>query len=354
MIKLTESGRAPQAVCYMPPGESFIAASVNGEPAERRVLADEAAAARLQADLAAMLNAAALRRRARPCLFFDHRRGEAAAYPRRFYWDAQQGIMLEIAEWSSAGRAAVEGKTYGYISPAFRLSRADGQVLGLNPDGVEVASLVNDPAFVTQPPIVSVAAARSPLPEGVDCINADSGAAPQKNFSPRNDVAPGAPAPYHDKRTSPPVMDIEKLKQLLGLPAEADETAVEQALFALIAAKEDAARKADELQAACDEKDENLKKRDEDLSKKDEELQAARAAAAEAFTDGLIRAGVLAPKDEERINACRSLYLANPQQARLAFAGEATLAVGESVLANNPQAAPQDLSLAEMLAPDFQ
>lgn len=358
MVKLTETGEMPESICYMPAGESVICAMVNGEPEERRVVADEGAAKRLQADLAAMLAESAKQLRARPCLYFDHERGEAAAYPRKFYWDPEQGIMLEIAEWSAAGRAAVEGKTYGYISPSFRLSRADGQVMGLNMDGVEVASLVNDPAFSTQPPIVDVAASRGVLEDGVDYINAESGE-PEKIFSPRNGVEPSAEAPHNGDRNEPTAMDLEKLKQMLGLPAEADETAVEQAIAALLAAKEDASKKADELQASSEEQDEKLKekdealqKKDEELKEKDEELEAARAAAAEAFTDSLIRTGKLAPKDEERIKACRALYTANPKQAKLALAYDA-VTVGESVLASRPEASHKEVTLAEMLAPDF-
>ncbi len=353
----SKDGKMPGAICYMPAGESWIRATVNGKPEEKRVVADAAAASRLQADLAAMQEAAALQRRARPCLFFDHLRGAAAAFPRRFYWDAARGIMLEIAEWSEAGRRAVQGKTYGYISPTFRLSREDGQVLGLLTDGVEVASLVNDPAFVTQAPIVDVAAARAEARPGVDLVNAATAEREEKNFSPQNDVEAPAPAPYNDGQPPMQLMDLDKLKQMLGLPAEADETAVEQALAALVAARDEASqrseegkKKQEELQAACDAKDEQLKK-------KDEELQASRAEAAEAFTDGLIRAGVIAPKDEERIQACRALYTANPQQARLAFAAGAPVAAGDSVLASRPEAsapaADADKTLEQMLAPDF-
>lgn len=342
----------PEAICFMPAGENVICANVNGEPEERRVVADEAAAKRLQADLAGMMEEAGKQLRARPCLYFDHQRGEAAAYPRRFFWDPEQGIMLEIAEWSAAGRAAIEGKTYGYISPSFRLSRADGQVMGLNTDAVEVASLVNDPAFQTQPPIVDVAAAREALEDGVDIINAEA-ASDEKFFSPRNEVEEGGNAPHNGKRETPTDMDLEKLKQLLGLPAEADEQAVEKAIAALISAKDDASKKADELQASCDEKDEDLKEKEEDLQKKEEELKAARAEAAQAFTDALIHAGALAPKDEERIQACRELFLANPGKARIALATTSSEKFGESVLANRPEAAAGDKSLAEMLAPDF-
>lgn len=149
----------------------MIHATINGEPGCARVYVDASACARLNADLAELWEAARRREHARPVLYFDHKQGEAAAFPRRFVWDDERGILLEIAEWTAAGRAAVEGANYGYISPAFRLSREDGQVLGLVP-GVEVGSLVNDPAFERIDPIVdNIAAAKAaPFAPGVDVV----------------------------------------------------------------------------------------------------------------------------------------------------------------------------------------
>lgn len=163
--------KAPQFIPYMPAGEHVIHATINGEPGSARVFVDASACARLNADLAELWEASRRREHARPVLYFDHKQGEAAAFPRRFVWEDERGILLEIAEWTAAGRAAVEGANYGYISPAFRLSREDGQVLGLVP-GVEVGSLVNDPAFERIDPIVdNIAASKAaPLTPGVDIV----------------------------------------------------------------------------------------------------------------------------------------------------------------------------------------
>lgn len=146
-IKLSENGgAAPEAVPYMPAGESEICATVNGMPGRRVVVADEAAAERLNADLQEKLQAAAERKKARPLLMFDHNvNGGAAAVPVGFEWDAERGILLRV-EWTQAGREAVEGGTYGYVSPSFRLKAGGSEILGLA-DGVEIGSLVNDPAF---------------------------------------------------------------------------------------------------------------------------------------------------------------------------------------------------------------
>lgn len=146
-IKLSENGgAAPEAVPYMPAGVSEISATVNGVPGRRVVVADRVAAERLNADLAEKLQAAAEQRKARPLVMFDHNvQGGAAAVPVGFEWDEERGILLRV-EWTQAGREAVEGGNYGYVSPSFRLRPGSSEILGLA-DGVEVGSLVNDPAF---------------------------------------------------------------------------------------------------------------------------------------------------------------------------------------------------------------
>lgn len=145
-IKLSENnGKAPEAVPYMPAGTQEICCTVNGRAGKRVVMVDEAACERLNADLQEHLRASAAGEKARPVILFDHKAGNAAAVPTGFEWDEQRGILLKV-DWTAAGREAVEGGNYGYISPAFRLERGSDRISGLQ-DGVEVGSLVNDPAF---------------------------------------------------------------------------------------------------------------------------------------------------------------------------------------------------------------
>lgn len=145
-IKLSENkGKAPEAVPYMPAGVQEICCTVNGRAGKRVVMVDEAACERLNADLQEHLRASAAGEKARPVILFDHKAGNAAAVPTGFEWDEQRGILLKV-DWTAAGREAVEGGNYGYISPAFRLERGSDRISGLQ-DGVEVGSLVNDPAF---------------------------------------------------------------------------------------------------------------------------------------------------------------------------------------------------------------
>jgi phage I-like protein len=145
-IKLSENdGKAPEAVPYMPAGISEISCTVNGAAGKRTVLADAAAVDRLNTDLKKKQTAAENHEHARPVILFDHQAGAAAAVPLGFEWDDKRGILLRV-EWTQAGREAVEGGNYGYISPAFMLVEGDSLIRGLQ-DGVEVGSLVNDPAF---------------------------------------------------------------------------------------------------------------------------------------------------------------------------------------------------------------
>lgn len=318
MIELTKNGEPPLVIQYMPAGEHRICATVNGEPGERRVVVDEAAVGRLNADLAELLAAARAGEKARPVLFFDHKQGEAAAFPRRFVWGGEEkGILLELEGWSAAGRAAVMGKNYSYLSPAFRLSRQDGQVLGLV-GGVEVASLVNDPAFQTIEPIAEgVAAAHAELGEGVDII----GAAGAARISTNGHLEKAAGDSHNidaAEKAGNKTMN-EELKKKLGLAPDADEAAVDAAVAELISQLEAHKKKAEETQAALDEKSAAFVEKEEECKKKDEELQAARAAEKEAWLGDLKQRGVIAPKDEEAVKAASALFDANAAAARMAY-----------------------------------
>lgn len=145
-IKLSENGgKAPEAVPYMPAGLNEICCTVNGRAGKRTVMVDAAACERLNADLQEQIKAHQSGGRARPVILFDHKAGAAAAVPTGFEWDEKRGILLRV-EWTQAGRTAVEGGNYAYISPAFKLAPQSESITGLQ-DGVEVGSLVNDPAF---------------------------------------------------------------------------------------------------------------------------------------------------------------------------------------------------------------
>ena len=135
---------APGELVYIPVGSSKINATVSGKPGEITVNVPaengEAIAATLQAALAKRLESTV-----RPRLAFDHAKtGPASGHPSSFSFDPARGIIL-AANWSTSGRAAIEGGDYGYFSPTFLIDDK-GQPCGL-PDKGEIGSLVDEPAF---------------------------------------------------------------------------------------------------------------------------------------------------------------------------------------------------------------
>ena len=434
----------------MPAGQHSICATVNGKPGRRLVTVDREACDRLQADLAEHLRASAAGEKARPMLMFDHTAGNAAAKPLGFEWDDQRGILLRV-EWTKAGREAVEGGNYGYISPAFRLARGTGEIMGLA-GGVEVGSLVNDPAFERNE---CIAAARADEPEDVqvDYVETanpygcnqhghreghDGGEEKQKKnitlpTSPeitpeklkkliakwekanREDISegeesydagkwgiggwgwntdeepPAAVMRHYEKMKKaieernknfrnlvenisssaslPPREEVEKMphagdngdvansgdnnnktkamekqiKELLGLSPDADAAAVIAAIRAMKNSGAEAKAKTEVLEAECD--------------KHKKTMQDYKEKSADAFIKRLRVNGNLAPKDEEKAKAARTLYLTDPEQAETLFCGMKPVAadvLSDEVTANRVteprlSAKYEDMSLEDIL-----
>ena len=132
----------PESIEWAPAGRSVISATKGGMPWRGTVEIRPEDARRLDAQLQRMLREARAGRRPRPFIDFDHQAKAAAAHPVRFFWE--DGIRLEV-EWTTAGQEAVEGSTYGYVSPEFILAD-DGRPESLPPIG-PIGSLVNAPAF---------------------------------------------------------------------------------------------------------------------------------------------------------------------------------------------------------------
>lgn len=417
-IKLSENnGNAPEAVPFMPAGQHSICATVNGQPGRRMVTVDKEACERLQADLAEHLRASDAGEKARPMLMFDHAAGNAAAKPLGFEWDDKRGILLRV-EWTKAGREAVEGGNYGYISPAFRLARGTGQILGLS-GGVEVGSLVNDPAFerneciaasrADEPEEVSVDYVETANPWGcnqhghreghednkqelsdfdkeilqwVKEFKGDSGSkkkidislldAPidgsnvrkeierlikdkdkwiEQNWGKRvfeeykedimkqikrlltektsgkkksniSEMVMSSVPPRGDVENNTHARDnvnvankggvnhkakMEEIKNMLGLPPDADDAAVLSAIRSLKAQGAEAKTKTEAVEAECEQHKKALKEHKEK--------------AADSFVKRLQKDGTLAPKDEERAKAARTLYMTDPEQAETLFCG---------------------------------
>jgi hypothetical protein len=330
-------------------------------------------------------------------LMFDHTAGNAAAKPLGFEWDDERGILLRV-EWTKAGREAVEGGNYGYISPAFRLAKGTGEILGLA-GGVEVGSLVNDPAFERNE---CIAASRADEPEDVqvefvetanpygcnqhghreghngegntteeseEIPNFDSnkwgiggwgwksGETPpkdvmkfwdtlKKNLSKKNkglnekiDMLSASVPPREDVENiaregdnkhvangggaNNQKQNMEEIKKMLGLPADADDAAVLSAIRSLKAQGAEAKTKTEEVAAECE--------------KHKKALADHKEKAADAFIKRLKKDGTIAPKDEEKAKAARTLFMADPEQAETLFCGMRAAhseVVGDEVRAN--------------------
>ena len=132
------NGETPAEIMYMPVGRSTIRANVNGKPKEITVNVTPKTADVLQASLTKLFTEPV-----QPFIDFNHKEDESAAIPTRFNW-SPEGVMLAL-DWTSAGKAAVEGKTYRYFSPTFLLSEA-GDPSSL-PETGPVGALTNNPAF---------------------------------------------------------------------------------------------------------------------------------------------------------------------------------------------------------------
>lgn len=327
-IKLSENGgKAPEAVPYMPAGYSEISCTVNGEADIRTVFADASACERLNADLQKKLAAAENREHARPVILFDHKAGAAAAVPLGFEWDEKRGVLLRV-EWTQAGREAVEGGNYGYISPTFILAEGDSFIRGLQ-DGVEVGSLVNDPAFERNECIAASRVLNCNLPP---FSKIENGEKMSDNINAAN---------VGSKTTNTNTMNdqLEELKKALGLAESATVADVFRAVDELKMKLDEAQKRAAEVEA---ENAENKK-----------ELEEHKEAAADSFVDRLKQDGKVNPKDEETLKAARAMYMQNPKNTERIYASMQRIVPAEGkeqVLAGKVLADGKAVTLADVYA----
>lgn len=167
------SSKAPDEIVYLPEGEHTITPFVNGKAKEItvRVPAGEG-----ESIAAALQESLEVRQRAnvRPWLDFDHKAGVAAGLPKRFRYQAGQGIILEV-DWTGEGRRAIEGRDFSYFSPAFEIS-ADGKPARVASSG-PVGALVNEPAFRELPRVAASHAGSDEPPSRIEAALAKAEAA---------------------------------------------------------------------------------------------------------------------------------------------------------------------------------
>lgn len=289
----------------MPAGRHLITATVNGEPRTREVVVDRAACERLQRDLEEFIRASDAGERARPMLMFDHQAGAAAAKPLGFEWDEERGVLLRV-EWTQAGRAAVEGGNYAYISPAFQRDRLTGSVAGLSRSTIEVGSLVNDPAF-QRTECIAAARAEEPETEEVQAAFLPPHTKVDENLISGDNDTEEADAVVGSEPIEEETPMLDEIKELLGLDPAATEADICAAISELKEKDQANLQKIEQVEAESE--------------KHQKALQEHKEAAADAFIERQKKSGTIPTKDEERIAAARSLYMADPKGTELIYAG---------------------------------
>jgi phage I-like protein len=297
------------SIVFLPEGEHMISATVGGKPKTVKVQVDRSVLAAFNDDLKARHEA-----NVRPFAGFDHKAGPASFLPLEFRYEEGIGLMLDV-EWTKAGREAIEGRDYSYFSPTFLLS-AQGVPYGLAKRG-EIGSLVNDPAF-----------------ESIQRI-----------------------AAHHTEQTNN--NDMEQLIELGLVEASCDaDQALEVAKAALANLRETAAQaeQLETVEAAAKSAEEKLAAKEEELAK----LQAAydelkkkmdetAMASAQLAVDEAVKAGRIAPQDDDSKAFWLKSLLADPSSSKVLANLPANPVVdGSTVLAgrteeSNPQSEPTGL-----------
>lgn len=293
--ELSEAG----SIVFLPEGTHTITASVGGKPKTLTVTVDERVLAGFAEDLARRQDS-----NVRPFAGFDHKPGAASFIPQGFRYEAGVGLMLDV-DWTSAGRAAIEGRDYSYFSPTFLVSK-DGIPTGLTGRG-EIGSLVNDPAFEEIPRIAASHQETDPMQHLVELGLVEASCAPDQAL----ETAKAALASLRE--------------------AAAQVETVEAANVAKKSAEDELADiklRYDELEAA----NKSLK----------DELAMKASASADAAIDEAIKAGRIAPQDEATKSFWRSSITSNPDAIKALNAIPVNPALsGQTVLAGRTEEPPQ-------------
>lgn len=250
---------APDEIVFLPEGKHEITPWVDGKPKPVTVNVPPARGPEIAASLQTALESRQ-KSNVRPWFDFEHKRGAASALPKSFRYQPGKGVMVAV-EWTRAGREAIEGKDFSYLSPVFLLGD-DGIPDGL-PERGPLAGILNEPAFREIPRIAASDAANPTTEE-------------------------------------PPTMSKLIFAALaISAAAENAETEAVKAIDKLKLEASDAKAEA-----------ERLKAENERLTKKVEASDAAAATARKERADTLVKAAVadgrIAPKDTEKQDKFRT------------------------------------------------
>jgi phage I-like protein len=156
---------ASDSVQMFPPGKQVVTPSrADGkEPTEIELTIDEQTAADLEALRAELQAKADAGEGDAPYFDFNHSDGEASAWPKRIFWAGDDpllgGVRAEV-EWTAAGEAAVQGKTFRRFSPAFYAG--NGRITGAP---TNMGGLVNRAAFTRIQPLFAKEPDPQPTPQ---------------------------------------------------------------------------------------------------------------------------------------------------------------------------------------------
>lgn len=314
-------GDAPACIVYMPEGEHFINAFIGGR---QKVIVDRSCLDGLQQDLALKLT-----QNVRPVCYFDHKTGPASFIPASFDYMDGVGVILK-GEWTESGKKAVLGRDYSYFSPAFKLNMATCRPVGLEPDDIEVGSLVNDPAFEN---IARIAASKAKLENftvlGPDAhLNSDG----EDTDAVHNRTPRGMRGLKHNQtnNTNTTMYELlvkcgvltkeeaasdnagkiaeDKINNLKKKSEDGDKSEAE--LEAAKKKAEEAEKEAASCKAAkakLDDTEAKLKAAEAELA----EVKASKAALIDAEIEAAIKAGKIAPENEEAKEALKTALTAN-------------------------------------------
>lgn len=166
LAKTTTLQRAEDgSIQIFPPGEQKVTVTnaATGEPVDLDLTVEAKTAETLEAARAEMQSRADAGEGDAPYFDFNHNDEEASAWPTRIYWAGDDpltgGVRAEV-EWSAAGRAAIEGRTYRRFSPVFHAE--EGEIIGAP---VNMGGLVNRAAFQRIQPLFAKESNENPSPK---------------------------------------------------------------------------------------------------------------------------------------------------------------------------------------------
>lgn len=325
-------GDAPACIVYMPEGEHFINPSIGGR---QKVIVDRSCLDGLQRDLALKLT-----QNVRPVCYFDHKTGPASFIPSAFDYMDGVGVILK-GEWTESGKKAVLGRDYSYFSPAFKLNMVTCRPIGLEPNDIEVGSLVNDPAFES---IARIAASKA-TQENFTVLGPDN---------PLNSDGEDTGAVHNQtNNTNTPMFEIlVKCGVLTKEEAESKDAGEiaegkindlkkkaeggEKSKADLEAAKkeaDDAKKEAATCKAAkakLDDTEAKLKAAEAELA----EVKASKLALIDAEIEAAVKAGKIAPEDEDAKEALKTALTANIKAGKALIASMKPNPAFATVVAN--------------------